>query len=227
MNKYEYRMRLESREWKTLAKELKDFVHNKCQICGCSSPESGLHVHHLSYNHLGTNKEPEDLVVVCGDCHGTYHSVHAMPPKGRFSRLEMLNHFSGVIGNKGVDTDYFLKNRDTDIRLWGLFVPAIVDEVKRKERLLNKPLRKEATIEPIKTKKQQTQLAAKNTINFQKLPRKPHIEKRLCLGVYVPWKEIVEQLGVPLNMTTKQRQKLINFLQDQGRKLLMAYIDKD
>ena len=227
MNKTEYRARLESSWWKSLASELKDFVHQKCQICGCSNPDSGLHVHHLSYNHLGGPKEHEDLVVVCGKCHETYHSTHTAPPKTRSSRQEMLSHFADAVGNKGVDTHYFLKNGESDVRLWGIFVPTIVDEVNRKERILNKPLRKEGKIEPLKTKKQQKQLAANSAINFNKLPRHPRIEKRLCLGISVTWKEISESFGVPMDMPKTSKKKLIAFLKEHGRKLLLAYIDKD
>lgn len=44
----------------------------RCAMCG---RESGLRVHHNSYDRLWA-EEPEDLCVVCGDCHERHHLNH-------------------------------------------------------------------------------------------------------------------------------------------------------
>jgi len=39
----------------------------------CGNP-NGLEVHHNTYDRLWC-EDPEDLAVVCADCHGTHHGI--------------------------------------------------------------------------------------------------------------------------------------------------------
>lgn len=225
MNKEEYRARLEANWWKNLATEFKDFAHKACQICGDSNPECGLNVHHLSYNHLAGPKEWEDVVVVCRNCHEIYHSVHTMPPQGRYSREEMLAHFADTVSNKGVDTHYFLKNGATDIRIWGLFVPAIVEEVNKKDRISKVRPKRNIPINVGKTRNKRRLKELK--IKTNNPPHNPDLEKRLFLSANVSNKEISAHLGLDhQNITKEQRKAVISILKKRGSQHLLAELKK-
>ena len=44
----------------------------RCVVCDC---EKNLNVHHKRYEHRGEEyKYPDDLVVLCKECHGKYHN---------------------------------------------------------------------------------------------------------------------------------------------------------
>jgi hypothetical protein len=48
-----------------------------CEFCGWQGdnptrPWANLHVHHLTYDHLG-DEPTSDLIVLCGDCHADVH----------------------------------------------------------------------------------------------------------------------------------------------------------
>lgn len=225
MNKEEYRARLETNWWKNIAKEFKDFVHQTCQICGASHPECGLNVHHMSYNHLGGPHEWSDVVVVCQDCHGKYHKVHRMPPDGRHSREEMLNHFAETVGNEGVDTHYFLKNGATDIRIWGLFVPAIVEEVNKKDRISKvRPKRNIPTNTSKRAKNKQKSAEINEKIN--RPPYNTELEKRLFLNDGVSNKELMAYLGITQGISKQQRKQVLNILKKRGRQHFLSEMHK-
>ena len=67
----EYLKYLQSLEWKVIRQRMLDHVGNKCQRCGRSGPK--LEVHHKSYTNLGHEVIPEDLEVLCRDCHEGTH----------------------------------------------------------------------------------------------------------------------------------------------------------
>lgn len=48
----------------------------KCSLCGESSKDINLHVHHNSYEHVGAEL-PEDLCVLCSECHEKFHKKNA------------------------------------------------------------------------------------------------------------------------------------------------------
>lgn len=66
VNYYEY---INSDEWKQKRNDALERANNKCSECGS---EHDLHVHHLTYKRLG-RELPEDLQVLCADCHAIVH----------------------------------------------------------------------------------------------------------------------------------------------------------
>lgn len=50
-------------------------LHGKdCRCQHCETTE-GLQIHHLTYDYLGRER-PSDVLVLCGDCHRTWHENH-------------------------------------------------------------------------------------------------------------------------------------------------------
>lgn len=71
-NKTKYERYLESDRWKQIAKEARARAKYKCQLCG--EKDQPLHVHHNTYEHIYREADyPEDLVVLCKDCHTFVH----------------------------------------------------------------------------------------------------------------------------------------------------------
>ncbi len=71
----DYRGYLKTEEWKMKSSEAKQRASFTCELCGCHEDElkdAKLEVHHVSYVRLGYEK-PEDLVVLCSDCHRKIH----------------------------------------------------------------------------------------------------------------------------------------------------------
>jgi len=64
-----YHEYLMSKEWRTKSKTIREFFFDKCQLCNANS---NIQAHHRSYKCKGV-EIPEDLVVLCGDCHSLYH----------------------------------------------------------------------------------------------------------------------------------------------------------
>lgn len=65
-----YQRVLSSVRWRMKAHLLKGWVGEACEACG--SPDE-LEVHHITYENLGT-EQPQDLVVLCGQCHEGRHT---------------------------------------------------------------------------------------------------------------------------------------------------------
>jgi 5-methylcytosine-specific restriction endonuclease McrA len=61
---------LRTPEWSYRRREMVKAAERKCGRCGKYSPN--LDVHHRTYARLG-NELPEDLEVLCGDCHQREH----------------------------------------------------------------------------------------------------------------------------------------------------------
>lgn len=61
----QYESYLNSFDWYLKRRAALGRANNRCQKCG---ETRGLEVHHLTYAHLGAERE-EDLLVVCKDCH--------------------------------------------------------------------------------------------------------------------------------------------------------------
>jgi 5-methylcytosine-specific restriction endonuclease McrA len=61
---------LRTPEWSYRRREMIKANERRCQRCGNYSPT--LEVHHRTYEHLG-NELPEDLEVLCADCHQSEH----------------------------------------------------------------------------------------------------------------------------------------------------------
>ena len=66
-NYYEY---MHSEEWRQ--KRLKVLKRDgfRCQMCGTAK---NLRVHHINYEHLGTDAELDDLITLCDECHRKIH----------------------------------------------------------------------------------------------------------------------------------------------------------
>lgn len=65
---YEY---IKSPEWKLKADAAKERAGYRCQICNRPNTEISLNAHHRTYERLG-NETPEDITVLCRDCHELY-----------------------------------------------------------------------------------------------------------------------------------------------------------
>ena len=66
-----YKDYINSPEWKTKAQEARK-RNPSCSLC---NNHGELHVHHRTYVRLGVELE-SDLVVLCRDCHSTFHNSH-------------------------------------------------------------------------------------------------------------------------------------------------------
>lgn len=58
---------LKSERWSSLVKE---FKKERCQWCDY---EENLHLHHNTYQYIFTEREWEDLVTLCDECHDSIH----------------------------------------------------------------------------------------------------------------------------------------------------------
>lgn len=71
-SKTKYERYLETDKWKQIAKNARARAKYKCQLCG--EKNQPLHVHHNTYEHVYREaKYPEDLIVLCKDCHTELH----------------------------------------------------------------------------------------------------------------------------------------------------------
>jgi 5-methylcytosine-specific restriction endonuclease McrA len=68
MNKQQYAKYLLSPQWQEKRKIALVRAFNHCQLCNSTN---NLQVHHRTYANLG-NEKPEDLTVLCGNCHRNY-----------------------------------------------------------------------------------------------------------------------------------------------------------
>ncbi len=69
-----YKQFLESSYWK----EVRELVLKRDQCCQYCGVMGNLQVHHLTYTHLGKEKEHlEDLVTLCSGCHLETHGEEA------------------------------------------------------------------------------------------------------------------------------------------------------
>lgn len=66
-----YEQYLETPEWQARAAEVKLLRGNRCEVCGS---RNDLHAHHLTYERRG-HEAPEDLQVLCKDCHAKAHGI--------------------------------------------------------------------------------------------------------------------------------------------------------
>jgi 5-methylcytosine-specific restriction endonuclease McrA len=63
---------LQSPEWMVVRAEAIERAGHMCEQCGFTRK---LQVHHVSYSRLG-NELPEDLKVLCRQCHDAEHHSH-------------------------------------------------------------------------------------------------------------------------------------------------------
>lgn len=70
-----YARYLVSDEWKAIRQEALERAKHRCQIC---NGDSNLQVHHRYYRGLG-KEQPEDLTVLCEECHKLYEDHKKLP----------------------------------------------------------------------------------------------------------------------------------------------------
>lgn len=66
-----YRDYLQTQHWQTLRSRMLKRAEYRCQVCNTN--KQSLHVHHRTYKNRG-QEEYSDLVVLCADCHETFHA---------------------------------------------------------------------------------------------------------------------------------------------------------
>jgi hypothetical protein len=65
-----YRDYLQTAHWELTRAAALERAKHRCQLC--NGLKGGLNVHHRTYERLG-NELPEDLIVLCRDCHTIFH----------------------------------------------------------------------------------------------------------------------------------------------------------
>jgi len=104
MNFSEYKFRLSTSGWNNFAKALKKKAGYKCQMCGCNKT---LTAHHMTYEYKDTPVEWMSIMIMCGNCHDTYHKIHKYPPIRKcLDRVQNFKHHIDVLNKEGVDTSY-------------------------------------------------------------------------------------------------------------------------
>ena len=69
---------LRTRYWKIVARYVKRRANGKCEKCGSTEK---LRVHHKTYeNHGDEARHLDDLVCLCGECHGKEHEMPQLVP---------------------------------------------------------------------------------------------------------------------------------------------------
>ena len=69
-----YKDYLATPEWRGVRSGALGRANHKCELCNASGVE--LHVHHKTYERRG-EELPEDLIVLCKDCHAKHHDKEA------------------------------------------------------------------------------------------------------------------------------------------------------
>ncbi len=72
----DYREYIRSDEWRETATAAKVRADWRCQVCNRPSTDVTLDAHHRTYERLG-HELPEDITVLCRDCHELYESNKA------------------------------------------------------------------------------------------------------------------------------------------------------
>lgn len=65
-----YQEYLKTDHWKVKKTKALERAHYRCENCGSNEH---LQVHHRTYERIG-EEEPDDLCVLCEDCHHGYHA---------------------------------------------------------------------------------------------------------------------------------------------------------
>ena len=85
---------MQSDEWNEIRKAALRRANYECEQCGARNTK--LDVHHLTYDRFGGNEEPDDLEVLCRDCHDKEHGkVHIV-----FEVCQTCGEFLGIFVQK-------------------------------------------------------------------------------------------------------------------------------
>jgi 5-methylcytosine-specific restriction endonuclease McrA len=68
----DYSQYLRSSHWASVRRRARARAGDRCERCGVPRSEAVLHVHHLTYEHLGAELDDE-LQVLCESCHQEAH----------------------------------------------------------------------------------------------------------------------------------------------------------
>ncbi len=71
--KHSYGLKLKSNDWEKLKEKRKKEAGYRCQICNAKQESRILVTHHRTYDNQGTDKEYEDLICLCKQCHEVIH----------------------------------------------------------------------------------------------------------------------------------------------------------
>ena len=74
---FHYHDYIKSTDWRTRANNAKKKAGWCCQLCNQTGDKSTLHAHHRTYERLG-NELPEDITVLCSDCHNRFHRENGL-----------------------------------------------------------------------------------------------------------------------------------------------------
>ena len=72
-----YQAYILSDAWRAKAESAKKRAGYRCQLCNSHRDEVQLETHHRTYERLG-HEDPEDLTVLCADCHGLFEKNKAL-----------------------------------------------------------------------------------------------------------------------------------------------------
>ena len=72
ITKVSYEEYIKSTRWQMKADDAKERANYRCQLCNVNV--STLHAHHRTYERLG-NELPEDITVLCPECHRKFHGI--------------------------------------------------------------------------------------------------------------------------------------------------------
>jgi 5-methylcytosine-specific restriction endonuclease McrA len=72
-----YQAYILSDAWRAKADAAKKRAGYRCMLCNSHRDEVQLECHHRTYERLG-HEEPEDLTVLCADCHGLFEKNKAL-----------------------------------------------------------------------------------------------------------------------------------------------------
>ncbi len=122
MDQVDYYEYIESAIWQKRAFEAKKRVGFRCQICYIHEDKSILDAHHRTYDRLG-NEAPEDITVLCRDCHELFtrqdklarHGLKELVGSRETEHISTLLKQAGVL-KEGVLTGF----TDLDHLLGGL-----------------------------------------------------------------------------------------------------------
>ena len=73
----DYSKYINSSIWRDRSRAAMHRAHYRCNLCGATDRK--LNTHHNTYDNLG-NEKPEDLTVLCEDCHTAHHGKLPSPP---------------------------------------------------------------------------------------------------------------------------------------------------
>ncbi|MCO5210449.1 MAG: HNH endonuclease [Caldilinea sp.] len=82
----DYYTYIRSDGWRMKANQAKQRSGYRCQVCNRHASDVQLDAHHRTYERLG-NELPEDITVLCHDCHTLYESNRRLPRRSDLTTI--------------------------------------------------------------------------------------------------------------------------------------------